>query len=702
MIPDLARAVFAALLVGVLPGWFWARALHPGGDRIVRAGLSAGLSFALLPAVALVPARLFGLGVTLPVATLSAFGVFAAGLAVYLAAGADPAGKTLEPLLLLPSLVPATGVLIPLGAASGGIFAVYAGVPLVWMLPVLGLLLVVAAVSHYRAARAAGCPVETPGGDEPAWAVPARRGIFAAIVGLVLFRGYSGVVIHDWPFIRGVDQYSHAVMAQRMMSVGEIEPYLIYPPGFHTMTAAVSRLSGLRPLEIFPVLASALLLLPVLALYVLARRLWGPWYGLAAAFLGGLVSSGAYQYFSDAMYPNLVAAQLLTVLAVAALLELYARPSVRSGALFVALGGSVALFHPVASLYLASLLALVGLLVLPPLLLRDRPRGLALLVSLAGTGVLAVAYAWDTYGIGEAIRGLSESPETGGTREAVGMAIGSQMPFLPADLVGIVLTEPVTWLGLFGASMMAFVGRGGGETTAQRPIRLTLLLWLGVMVAGAATPLSGFPQRFARDLGAPLSVLAALALVALAGALVRRGSAAPLALSIAVPLVATVVGMQAWLNLEGSTGERTPLTFTLGLTVTPEIAEAGDRLREHNEGGRIMVSPQANQVPSRMMLAMGGYSGMQSYTEFNIEYNRDLPPAGAGAMRDVLWVMNHPEGPLTERYLERYDIRYLVLFKDMPDREVVPYWTLFDDPGLPYDTVFENEDVLIVEPRGIA
>lgn len=704
MIPDLVRALLAAVCVGVLPGWFWARSLHPGGDGAVRLGLSAGLSFALVPAVALVPARFFGLGVTLPVSALSALGVFASGLAVYLAAGASRGtGKTVTPLAPLPELVPANGTLFMVMAASGAMLAVYFGAPLLWVLPLLGLLLVVAMVSHRMAVRVAGHPAaRTVEADEPAWAVPARRGLFAAVVGLVLFRGYSGVVIHDWPFIRGVDQYNHAVMANRMLSVGEIEPYLIYPPGFHTVSAAVSRLSGLRPLEIFPVLAPALLLLPMLALYALARRLWGPWCGLAAASLGGLVFSGSYQYFSDAMYPNMMAAQFLMVLAVLALCELYARPSIRSGTLFVLLGASVVLFHPVASLYLALLLALVGVLVLPPLLLRDRPRGLVLLASLAGVGLLALAYAWDTYGIGEAIRGLSEEADTGGTREAIRMAIGTQMPFRPTDLVGIVLTEPVTWFGLFGAALLAFhggmAGRGGAHTTHWL-VRATLLMWLGVMVAGAATPLSGFPQRFARDLGVPLSLLAALALVVLTASLVRRGSAAPLALSLAVPLVATVVGMQAWLNLEGSTGESTPLTFTLGLTVTPEVAAAGDWLREHNEGGNIMISPQANQVPSRMMLAMGEYGGMQSYTEFNIEYNRDLPPAGAEAMRDVLWVMTHPEGPLTERYLEEYDVRYLVLLKDLPDRGVVPYWTLFDDPGLPYETVFENEDVLIVEPE---
>jgi hypothetical protein len=55
-------------------------------------------------------------------------------------------------------------------------------------------------------------------------------------------------MLPDWPFIRGVDHYSHAVMADRMMTVGKIEPYLIHPPGFYTMTAGVSRLSGLEQL----------------------------------------------------------------------------------------------------------------------------------------------------------------------------------------------------------------------------------------------------------------------------------------------------------------------------------------------------------------------------------------------------------------------------------------------------------------------
>ena len=102
-----------------------------------------------------------------------------------------------------------------------------------------------------------------------------RRLVLPAVLMLALVRGYSGPILHDWPFMRGVDHYSHAVMAELMMTKGTIEPYLIYPPGFHSMTAELSRLSGLEPLELFPVVAPLLLLLPALALYVVANRLWG-------------------------------------------------------------------------------------------------------------------------------------------------------------------------------------------------------------------------------------------------------------------------------------------------------------------------------------------------------------------------------------------------------------------------------------------
>ena len=112
-------------------------------------------------------------------------------------------------------------------------------------------------------------------------------------------------------------------------------------------------------------MAPAFLILPPLALYALARRLWGWQVGVAAALLTGLVLKGSYWYFADSMYPNFVTAQFLLVLAVAALAGLCASPGVRSGLLLALLGSSVVLYHQVASMYLALLLALVSLYFLP-------------------------------------------------------------------------------------------------------------------------------------------------------------------------------------------------------------------------------------------------------------------------------------------------------------------------------------------------
>ena len=135
------------------------------------------------------------------------------------------------------------------------------------------------------------------------------------------------------------------------------------------------------------------------------------------------------------------------------------------------------------------------------------------------------------------------------------------------------------------------------------------------------------------------------------------------------------------------------------MTITPEIAAAGEWLREHNSGGNIIVSPHLNQVPSRMMLAMGGYSALQSFTAWQIDHPRDLPPTGPKPLRDVFWVINHPRGERTDQLLREHDVRYVVLYKNMPDRPTKDYWKSFKASPDLYRMVFENEDVLIAAPR---
>ncbi len=87
MISALIQALPAALLVGILPGWFWTRCLLASGDLAERLAYTIALSITLVPTAALAQTYLFATGVTFAVTVVSVALVFLAGLAAYLLFG---------------------------------------------------------------------------------------------------------------------------------------------------------------------------------------------------------------------------------------------------------------------------------------------------------------------------------------------------------------------------------------------------------------------------------------------------------------------------------------------------------------------------------------------------------------------------------------------------------------------------------------
>ena len=699
MLLDLIRAVTTAVLVGVLPGWFWAECLCATTDRAERLAYSIALSITLVPSAALIQARLFGTGVTFAIALVSIALVAGTGLVAYLRFG--PAKGSEGPLILrrpapldLPTLMPLIGafalVAVTLTATLPG-----------WqVVPAVALLIFLAGAA--RLLGSGNAPPSQPQLESPEVRSPRISSwicwlLLSETLVLVLLRSYPGPWTYDWPFPRGVDKWEHAVMVNMTLSMGSTKSFFLYPPGFHFLAAEVSRLSGLEPLKLFAVLAPALLLLPSLACYALGRRLWGWEAGVAAAFFSGLILSGPYLHLREARWPNLIGGDFLLVLAVAALMQLYRSKSFRDGLLLAVLGSSVVFYHQVASFTMVALLALVVFLFLPYLLLYERRIGVALLCSLALLSLLSVLYAWDTYDLPRLVSGLLGEGRVGRGGEAVAMAVGTKpfplgmTPLFSFDHLVDTTSQVGLWLGLLGA-LLLLVSRGSQASTPETLAQITLLVWGLLLFVGSRTAMSVFPDRFEQDLSMPLALLAAIASVTILRTLLAGKPVTVLVAYLVVVLTVAVVGIQALENLEESAG---PAEIVMDRPPPPEVVQAGKWLKQHNTGGDILVKPWLGYVPSRGMLAMGGYTGMQSFSAARIRWARDLPPSGAGPLWDSLWVLHHPEGERTRRILRQNDVRYIVFEKEAPIMNGRAFVSRQDL----YRVVFENKDVIIVAPQ---
>ena len=536
--------------------------------------------------------------------------------------------------------------------------------------------------------RVSGPAQPSPAGPPPAarpFGLPlsvVRDGGLAAILVLTACRVYSGVIRFEWPYVSGGDQFSHAVMAEQMLAHGQYPGYLIYPPGFSALTAVICRFAGLTPLALFPVLAPMLLVVAALGAYALATRLWGWEYGLGAAALSGLVLTGAFNGFAEGRYPDLISAFFLLVMTVAALVTLYEAPTARSVILVAVVAASPVLYHSVATLYAAVLLALVAVIGLPYLIHGGhRHETRALLLGLAGTAVLAACYAVYVYNPGGILGGKSS---TGG---AVSVALGSQAPATQAALLKEV-GPPIVWFGLLGLAALAVSLR-----YLRRPAQVltvaTIVGWCVLMYLGSRTSLDGFPQRFERDLGAPLSVVAAFGVGVVVRSLPLRGAAsrtAPMLAATIACIVAAVMLLAQVVHVVHASDR------SAGELLSHRVAAAGQWLARHNTGGTIITTPYMNRgISNRAMLALGGYTGLQAYPPYRIAHPRSLPTAGKAPLLDSQTVLLHPQSCQAANILARQDVRYVVLYKSGNGADLAGFAA---DPAH-YQQVFQNPAVII-------
>jgi len=713
MLEDLISVLLAALVVGLVPGYPWARILRATDDIVEQLAYAVGISITLVPTVALFQARIFSTGLSLPIAISSVVLVTVGGAVAYIMLGPakGPTGHLAPPPkpLELPTLIPFVGaLLLMLGAVTHVILDSL-------IMPLILVLILAAGTARLFEGQLfeprkrndtndtrSNVPSDPPpDGSQLSRLLDnalLKYGLLAGAFGMVAFRAYSGPLRFDWPYLRGVDQFEHVVMTNMTVATGSTESFMLYPPGFHYLTALIQHFSGLETMQIYPVLAPILLPLSALACYAVARGLWGWGAGLGAVFLVGVISYGPYMHFVEARYPNLLTGHFLLVLSMGALFALYAAPTVRNGILLALLGSSVVLYHQVASLHEAALLGLVALCLLPYLLIHDRRRGVAMIASFALLGVLAVFFAWNTYDLPEMVGGALGVSEGGRGGDALSMALGTQAPMSLVHQLATI-SHPVLWLGMLGTFLL-LADRGDVPYTLAR---VTLMLWTLMVLVGSRTSQSGFPERFERDLAIPLSLLAAYALVTLLRSLRPRLSPVSLlAASVATLAVVITLAAQTARNFDVATGPSSEIPPTLitrsaQVMLTPNVEAAGAWLEDHNKGGNILSSPYIGLLPSRAVLALGGYDALQSYDAERIAFARDLPPFGPEPLEEALEALEKPADPASTRFIKQNDVRYVVLHK-RPPGEKLDYREYEDHPKL-YETVYENPRVIIFEPQ---
>ena len=232
---------------------------------------------------------------------------------------------------------------------------------------------------------------------------------------------------------------------------------------------------------------------------------------------------------------------------------------------------------------------------------------------------------------------------------------------------------------------------------------MTVAAWCLAMYAGSRTAADGFPQRFERDLGAALSVTAALGLGVLlktawlAWQTSRQGERQGKVVPVAVLSLALAVAVVLAIAVPSVREARTELS-PARLLSAPVVA-AGAWLRDHNSGGTIVATPMNHGITERSMLALGDYTGLMYYSPgVPFAKARSLPPAGVRPLIDSQEVLEHPGSCAAEQAIAREDVRFVVVYRKTGHDPQADLAAFQADPAR-YRPVFENRSVIIYAPQ---
>lgn len=332
---------------------------------------------------------------------------------------------------------------------------------------------------------------------------------------ILLFFSSYGFLFYGYPLTPGDDIGPHLQFAYQIQH-GQIGLMEGYPHGFHLLVSWVSHLFGGNLISGINFISILLLPLSALAVWYLARTLFGRKAGLVSLFLYAFIAWQPFQTWTDGSLPNILAIGVIFPLLIASLVKWFQKKNWQRVSLVIVLLIALILTHHLSALILVA--SSVVFVIFLSILMAFKSRNLRNILSwLVGGLLIAWFLMWIFFHapflaparsiFNNFLQPISGFPYF----KAINTADGT--PWIWSDF-GTSLSGWVFSIGILGwiiqLWMQLSAGFGKGRlkaVTAGQLGGLYICAWFFVYYFGASQSWTGEPSRLARDLVLPACIL---------------------------------------------------------------------------------------------------------------------------------------------------------------------------------------------------
>ena len=341
--------------------------------------------------------------------------------------------------------------------------------------------------------------------------------VVVSIIFVVLaYIQYYGLITYKYLVPQGDDPANHLAMIQPIydhtQSIWEIIRRGDYPPGFHLFISSIAHFLNVTPLKTILWFYPSILVLTSLSVFILCYRVFGRWAALVALILYSFISRTPAQLLNDGGYPNLLAASFLLPIFIIFFLEVFQKKWWRKilgifGSFLLA--GLILFTHHLSSIYLIGIVSMS----LPFLIIG---AGISNRWKLKKWIVIAFFTLVFIYLLGlffvkseafaptrDLMKGMVELISSFPYLKIVGKA--DPYAFWPLNSYPYLIGKSVFLFGFLGVFLLpVFLWKKKKEYMYPY---ILLSIWTIILFIISRLGFLSNPERAARDLAAPLSIL---------------------------------------------------------------------------------------------------------------------------------------------------------------------------------------------------